>query len=113
MFVCLWCHYPRHKEFQDDKGGEYISKEWDDWMKEHGIKRRHTVKGTPQQNGVLERLNRTLAEGVIAMINHAGLPVTSGNTDFSPQYPGLTQDTLRASQGIPGHPRARRASGRA
>ena len=48
------------KEFQDDKGGEYISKEWEDWMKERGIKRRHTVKGTPQQNGVSEHLNRTL-----------------------------------------------------
>ena len=64
------------KEFQDDKGGKYISKEWEDWMKERGIKRRHTVKGTPQQNGVSERLNRTLAEGVIAMVNHAGLPVS-------------------------------------
>src|SRR5215217_7465787 len=64
------------KEFQEDKGGEYMSKEWEDWMKERGIKRRHTVKGTPQQNGVAERLNRTLAEGVVAMINHAGLPVS-------------------------------------
>ena len=29
---------------------------------------------TPSQNGVAERLNRTLAEGVIAMLNQAGLP---------------------------------------
>ena len=32
------------------------------------------MRATPQQNGVAERLNRTLAEGVIAMLNQAKLP---------------------------------------
>jgi len=34
------------------------------------------VKATPQQNGVSKRLNRTLAEGVIAMLNQANLPMS-------------------------------------
>ena len=43
------------KSFQDDKGGEYISKAWDQYMIDHGIERRHTTRATPQQNGVAER----------------------------------------------------------
>ena len=53
---------------RDDKGGEYISTEWDGYMKLHGIRREHTVRSTPQQNGAAERINRTLAEGVTAML---------------------------------------------
>lgn len=68
------------KELRDDKGGEYMSAEFAAWCDARGISRQHTVKGTPQQNGVSERLNRTLAEGVIAMINHAGLSVTFWST---------------------------------
>lgn len=62
------------KELRDDKGGEYMSNEFKDWCKDHGIKRQRTTKATPSQNGVAERLNRTLAEGAIAMLNQAKLP---------------------------------------
>jgi hypothetical protein len=64
------------KELRDDKGGEYISKEFDKWCEQQGIMRQHTVRATPQQNGVAERLNRTLAEGVIAILNQANLPTS-------------------------------------
>lgn len=63
------------KELRDDKGGEYMGNDFTNWCKELGIARQHTVKATPQQNGVSERLNRTLAEGVIAMLNQARLPM--------------------------------------
>lgn len=62
------------KELWDDKGGEYIGKEFDMWCAKQGIAHQHTVRATPQQNGVTEHLNRTLAEGVVAMLNQSNLP---------------------------------------
>lgn len=63
------------KQLRDDKGGEYMSNEFKQYCKDHGISRQHTTKATPQQNPVAERLNRTLAEGVVAMLNQANLPI--------------------------------------
>jgi hypothetical protein len=60
--------------FHEDKGGEYIGHKWDAFCGEHGIRREHTTRATPQQNGVAERKNRTLAEIVTAMLNEARLP---------------------------------------
>jgi hypothetical protein len=41
---------------------------------QHGICCEHTVKASTQQNGVAERLNRTLEELLVAMLNGARLP---------------------------------------
>ena len=49
------------KCLRDDKGGEYMSKEFDNFLTEAGIFRQHTVQNEPHQNGVAERVNRTLA----------------------------------------------------
>ena len=62
--------------FRDDKGGEYTSGKLDDHLKAHGIAREHTVRATPQQNGAAERLNKTLSEGVIAILTEAHLPAS-------------------------------------
>eukprot|EP00253_Pinus_taeda_P007075 PITA_07075 len=45
-----------------DNGGEYCSKEFDRYCSEHGICREKTVPRTPQENGVSERMNRTVVE---------------------------------------------------
>lgn len=66
----------RVKQLRDDKGGEYMSSEFIQYCKDKGISRQHTVKATPQQNPIAERLNRTLAEGTVAMLSQANLPVT-------------------------------------
>lgn len=58
----------------DDKGGEYISGEWDLFCATEGIHRQHTVHAEPHQNGVAERANCTLMEAVISMLNEAKLP---------------------------------------
>jgi hypothetical protein len=58
----------------DDKGGEFIGIKWDAFFGQHGIRREHTVKALPQQNGVAERLNRTLEELLVATLNGARLP---------------------------------------
>ena len=41
-----------------------------------GIRMEKTIPGTPQQNGVAERMNRTLNERARSMRLHAGLPKT-------------------------------------
>lgn len=61
---------------RDDKGGEYMSAEFDALCTEHGIRREHTIRDTPQQNGVAERYNRTLAEGITALLLEARLPMS-------------------------------------
>lgn len=43
------------------------------WCLEHGIRVEHTMRAEPHQNGVAERPWRTLSEGIIAMLNDAGL----------------------------------------
>jgi transposase InsO family protein len=50
------------KKLRSDRGGEYLSTEFDRYLKDQGIKRQLTVHHSPQQNGVTERLNRTLVE---------------------------------------------------
>ncbi|KAL5532213.1 hypothetical protein ACEPAF_5777 [Sanghuangporus sanghuang] len=62
------------KATRDDKGGEYVSKEWDQFCITAGIHRQHTIRDKPHQNGVAERANRTLAEGITTMLNEAHLP---------------------------------------
>ena len=56
-----------------DNGGEYVSSEFEEFLKSKGIKHETTVVHSPQQNGVSERMNRTLLESAKAMIFHAGL----------------------------------------
>ena len=56
------------KTLRSDNGGEYTSKEFALYLAKEGIKHELTTPHTPQQNGVAERLNRTLVEGVRAML---------------------------------------------
>jgi len=56
-----------------DNGGEYISNEFKDYLKSRGIRHELTVPYTPEQNGVAERLNRTLVEAARSMMSHSGL----------------------------------------
>ncbi|KAE8665697.1 Esterase/lipase/thioesterase family protein isoform 2 [Hibiscus syriacus] len=61
------------KCFRTDNGREYTSEEFDDFCRKEGIKRQFTVTNTPQQNGVAERMNKTLLERTRAMLRDAGL----------------------------------------
>ena len=62
------------KSLRSDRGGEYLDQEFEDYMVEHGIVSQLTAPGTPQQNGVAERRNRTLMEMVRSMISFSSLP---------------------------------------
>ena len=57
-----------------DNGGEYVSKDFEAYLISKGIKHELTIAYTPEQNGVAERMNRTLMESARAMMSHANLP---------------------------------------
>ena len=54
-----------------DRGGEYLSNEFQYFLKECGIRPEFTAVYSPQQNGVSESLNRTLVEAARSMLSHA------------------------------------------
>ncbi len=59
---------------RSDNGGEYLSKEFTNYLKSKGIRQELTVPYSPQQNGVAERMNRTLMESARSVMAHASLP---------------------------------------
>lgn len=61
------------KALRTDNGGEYISNEFKEYLSSHGISHQLTVAYTPQQNGVAERMNRTVMDLVRSMIHTAGI----------------------------------------
>jgi transposase InsO family protein len=63
------------KVLRSDNGGEYTSKDFNNFCIEAGIKREYTVPYNPQQNGVAERKNRTIIEATKAMIHDQSLPM--------------------------------------
>ncbi|KAL0416234.1 UNVERIFIED_CONTAM: Retrovirus-related Pol polyprotein from transposon TNT 1-94 [Sesamum latifolium] len=62
------------KALQSDRGGEYLSGEFIDYLKENRILSQWTPPGTPQLNGVAKRRNRTLLDMVRSMMNFTELP---------------------------------------
>ena len=62
------------RTLRTDNGGEYTSDRFENYLKTEGIRHELTVAKTPEQNGVAERMNRTLVEAVRAMLADAGLP---------------------------------------
>ncbi|GJY89530.1 retrovirus-related pol polyprotein from transposon TNT 1-94 [Tanacetum coccineum] len=61
------------KCLRTDNRGEYTGDEFDTFCRQEGIKRQFTTTYTPQQNGVAERMNRTLLERARAMLATASL----------------------------------------
>ncbi|KAJ4788299.1 polyprotein [Rhynchospora pubera] len=62
------------KAVRSDRGGEYISKEFEYFCEEHGIRRFLTAPYSPQQNGVAERKNRTILDMVRSMLKSKNMP---------------------------------------
>lgn len=61
------------KRLRSDNGGEYKSDPFQKICQNEGIVRHFTVPGTPQQNGVAERMNRTLVDKVRCMLSQSRL----------------------------------------
>jgi hypothetical protein len=62
------------KVFRTDRGGEYLSKEFNAHLDEQGTTQKLTVHDTLEYNGVSECLNCTLLKKVRVMIHNSGLP---------------------------------------
>ncbi len=62
------------KCLRSDGGGEYFTNEFNEYLKEHGIRRKYSCSYFPQQNGVVERKNKHIAEIARAMFNEKNLP---------------------------------------
>ncbi|PPZ05609.1 hypothetical protein C5P41_24865, partial [Escherichia coli] len=63
------------KALRSDRGGEYLSTEFDEYLREHGIVSQLTPPGTPQLNGVSERRNRTLLDMVRSMMSYTDMQI--------------------------------------
>ena len=61
------------KILRTDNGGEYCSKDIELFLQKEGIIHQKTIPKNPQQNGVAERLNRTLLESVRSMLSDSNL----------------------------------------
>ena len=59
---------------RSDRGGEFSCEPLESYCEEHGILHNFFAPRTPQQNGVVERKNRTLQEMARTMLNENGLP---------------------------------------
>ena len=55
------------KTLRSDNGTEYTYGAFKEFCDQEGIARHWTVRSTPQQNRIAERLNRTLREKAVSM----------------------------------------------
>ncbi|SCZ88409.1 BZ3501_MvSof-1269-A2-R1_Chr10-2g02534 [Microbotryum saponariae] len=75
MLVIVDDHTRKHcvKTICSDNGGEFTLRSFVDFCCSKGIRRELTIPYTPQQNGRVERPNRTIKEGILALAYSAGV----------------------------------------
>lgn len=61
------------KVLRTDNGLEFCNIKFNEYCAKNGIERHRTCTYTPQQNGVAERMNRTIMEKVRCMLDESGL----------------------------------------
>ncbi|GKD90451.1 retrovirus-related pol polyprotein from transposon TNT 1-94, partial [Tanacetum coccineum] len=59
-----------------DRGTEFLNKTLNAYFKEEGIEHQTSTPRTPEQNGVVERRNRTLVEAARTMLSASKLPLS-------------------------------------
>ena len=64
------------RRLRTDNGGEFTSNDFEEFLKSKGIKHEYSIAFHPPQNGVAERINRTLVEKTRVMLLDAQLPVS-------------------------------------
>ncbi|GJV94283.1 retrovirus-related pol polyprotein from transposon TNT 1-94, partial [Tanacetum coccineum] len=74
-----WTHFLRSKDetptIRTDKGTEFLNKNLHAYFAQEGIKHQTSTARTPEQNGVVERWNRTLVEAARTMLSAAKVPL--------------------------------------
>lgn len=63
----------RIKKIRTDNGLEYCNYPFENYLKKYGIIHETTVPYTPEQNGVSERMNRTIIEKARSILQDSGL----------------------------------------
>lgn len=61
------------KVLRTDNGGEYTGNQIEDYLRSSGVQHQTTASYTPQQNGLSERMNRTIVERARSMLSDARL----------------------------------------
>ncbi|GJS61024.1 retrovirus-related pol polyprotein from transposon TNT 1-94 [Tanacetum coccineum] len=64
-----------------DRGTEFLNKTLNAFFKEEGIEHQTSIPQTPEQNGVVERRNRTLVEAACTMLSASKLPLDGENLE--------------------------------
>ena len=76
--------YRKVKVVRSDRGGEYYGRynetgqcpgPFAKFLEKRGICAQYTMPGTPQQNGVAERCNRTLLD-MVSMLSNSFVPMS-------------------------------------
>uniref|UniRef100_T1J0T2 Integrase catalytic domain-containing protein n=1 Tax=Strigamia maritima TaxID=126957 RepID=T1J0T2_STRMM len=62
------------KAIRTDRGGEFTAGEFEKYLRQYGIEIQRTNAYSPQMNGTAERINRTIFDGVRAMLADTDLP---------------------------------------
>ncbi|GJU86339.1 retrovirus-related pol polyprotein from transposon TNT 1-94 [Tanacetum coccineum] len=81
-----------------DNGTEFVNKTLDGWFESVGISHETSVPRSPQQNGVVERRNRTLMEAARTMLIFAKAPLFYGLKLRKKDYRELT--SVQTSSGL-------------
>jgi transposase InsO family protein len=61
------------KVLRTDNGGELCGKEFDQFYKPCGITWKNTMPYTPQKNGVVKRMNKTLMDKARIILSGVGI----------------------------------------
>ncbi|GJV00629.1 retrovirus-related pol polyprotein from transposon TNT 1-94 [Tanacetum coccineum] len=70
-----WLWHPQVITVRTDRGIEFLNKTLHAYFKEEGIELQTSTPGTPEQNGAIERRNRTLVEDARMMLSAFNLPL--------------------------------------
>nr|GEW51823.1 hypothetical protein [Tanacetum cinerariifolium] len=70
-----WTLFLRSKDETPKVGTEFLNKTLNAFFKEEGIEHQTSTSRTPEQNGVVERQNRTLVEAAQTMLSALKLPL--------------------------------------
>jgi transposase InsO family protein len=74
------------KYLQTDNGGEFCSNEFEFLCVRNGIRRVKTVPYISQENGIIERMNRTIVERIRSMLSHSVFQNYFGPRQPIPQF---------------------------
>ncbi|GJY66821.1 putative reverse transcriptase domain-containing protein [Tanacetum coccineum] len=89
------------KILRADRGGEFVSKEFNDLCDEQGIQRLLTTPYSPEQNGVAERKNRCNWDKKVVLVNAQDEVFT---TIENKEMPALTSTSTSPVQSSPSTP---------